>query len=513
VADFSFPGVFVEEIPFGSRPIEGVSLGTAAFAGVTERGPERPVRVQSWAEYEHSFGGSLPGTVSYLPDAVRGFFDNGGRHLYIVRVLGSGARFTNGRFDELTIKPVGRGAWGNRIFVRIIRSTEPGNEQDDGPFQLTVLYYRTVPPLPLVDPLSEAPLDREHLSRREPDSVERFEGVSARPDASNFVEGIVNTSSQLIRVLVETASVPHRDGTAGFVPLGDDGSDGDGADAPAYAAALAELEPLEEVALVAAPDEVRFTAGNTAGPVTDAIVHHCEQSRRFALVSAPAGQRDVARVRPPIDTRYGAFYYPWIEVADPAGGGAIQIPPTGHVAGVYARMEYAGGVHKPPVDELEGVTGLEIVVSDAIQQVLNPRGVNCIRDFRVAGRGIRVSGARTMSSDPEWKYIPVRRLLLFLELSIERGLSWVTFEPNAEPIWTRTQTAIENFLMSVWRGGALEGMKPEEAFFVKIDRTTMTQDDIDNGRLVALIGVAPARPAEFVIFRVGMWTADHRSGD
>jgi uncharacterized protein len=269
---------------------------------------------------------------------------------------------------------------------------------------------------------------------------------------------------------------------------------------------------VDDVALLAVPDEVRFATPASAGPVTAAAIAQCERRKdRFAIVSSAIGLGDVSQLKPPRDTSWAAFYCPWIDVHDPLTGRTLRIPPTGHIAGVIARVDEERGVHKAPAnEELRGVTGLEFSITDTTQDVLNPRGVNAIRDFRAAGRGIRVWGARTMSSDSEWKYVNVRRFLTFLEASIDKGTQWAVFEPNGESLWNNVRTSISDFLFQLWSTGALMGTRPEQAFFVKVDRTTMTQDDIDNGRMICIIGVAPVRPAEFVIFRIGQMTA---SGD
>jgi phage tail sheath protein FI len=202
-----------------------------------------------------------------------------------------------------------------------------------------------------------------------------------------------------------------------------------------------------------------------------------------------------------MDSKYAAFYYPWITIIDPVTNVNKLIPPGGHVAGVYARSDSERGVHKAPANEvLQGAVDLQINLTKGEQDVLNPRGVNCIRAF--VGRGIRIWGARTASSDPSWKYLNVRRLFIFIEKSIDLGTQWVVFEPNDEKLWARVKQTISQFLVGVWKDGALMGTTQDEAFFVKCDRTTMTQDDIDNGRLIILIGVAPVKPAEFVIFRI-----------
>ena len=178
--------------------------------------------------------------------------------------------------------------------------------------------------------------------------------------------------------------------------------------------------------------------------------------------------------------------------------------------GIYARTDIERGVHKAPANEVvRGIIGLQRLLNKSEHDILNPYpvNINVIRDFRNDSRGIRVYGGRVITSDSDWKYVNVRRLLIFIEASINRGLQWVVFEPNAEPLWARVRRSITNFLTLVWRNGALEGTKVEEAFFVKCDRTTMTQTDIDSGRLICVVGVAPVKPAEFVIVRIGLWTA------
>ncbi|TFH41318.1 MAG: phage tail sheath family protein, partial [ANME-2 cluster archaeon] len=238
----------------------------------------------------------------------------------------------------------------------------------------------------------------------------------------------------------------------------------------------------------------------------DYIVEHCEKMKdRFAILQAKQSAGDVARLEPPNDSKYAAFYYPWINMIDPVTNNKKLVPAGGHIAGIYARSDTERGVHKAPANEVvRGAQELQFNLTKAEQDILNPKGVNCIRAF--PGRGIRVWGARTTSSDPLWKYLNVRRLFLYIEESIEQGTQWVVFEPNNERLWARVKQSITQFLTTVWRDGALMGLTPDEAFFVKCDRTTMTQDDIDNGRLIVMIGIAPVKPAEFVIFRIAQWT-------
>jgi phage tail sheath protein FI len=242
--------------------------------------------------------------------------------------------------------------------------------------------------------------------------------------------------------------------------------------------------------------------------VQDALLSHCETRKdRFAILDSPETiSGGVDKLPKPRDSKYGAYYFPWIQVYDPDKGN-IFVPPSGHIAGVYSRTDSERGVHKAPANEIvRGLTEFEININKPRQDVLNPEGINALRFF--PGRGSRVWGARTMSSDPEWKYVNVRRLFIYLEHSIDKATQWAVFEPNNERLWANIRRTVEDFLLVQWRSGALLGEKPEKAYFVRCDRTTMTQNDLDNGRMIALIGVSPTKPAEFVIFRIGQWTGD-----
>lgn len=241
------------------------------------------------------------------------------------------------------------------------------------------------------------------------------------------------------------------------------------------------------------------------------LVAHCENlASRFAVLDMPKDARkieDIIAHRDIVDSNYAAMYHPWLEVFDPLDKKNIAIPPSGSVIGIYARSDTSRGVHKAPANEtVRACVGLDCQFNKGEQDILNPKGVNLIRTF--PGQGIRVWGARTASSDPSWKYINVRRLFIFIEESIKANTNWAVFEPNDEVLWVRVKRTIDVFLTGLWRTGALAGSAPSEAFFVNVGRNTMSQDDIDNGRLVCVIGIAPVKPAEFVIFRISQKTSD-----
>lgn len=296
------------------------------------------------------------------------------------------------------------------------------------------------------------------------------------------------------------------------------GSDGTQPDASLYEGAvsasdvktgLKAFEDIEDISIVAAPG----LAGLDLTGAKAGILHlqsHVERMRyRVAIVDSRKSQSigEVRQFRAGFDSKHMAFYYPWVKVLDPITRKEILLPPSGYVAGIYARNDVDRGVWKAPANEVvNGALGFELTLNRGQQEVLNPEGINCFRYFE--GRGMRLWGARTMSSDPEWKYINVRRYFAYLEHSIDKSTQWAVFEPNGERLWANVRRSIEDFLLNEWQMGALLGDKPEKAYFVKCDRSTMNQNDLDNGRLVCLIGVAPLKPAEFVIFRIGQWTAD-----
>jgi phage tail sheath protein FI len=281
---------------------------------------------------------------------------------------------------------------------------------------------------------------------------------------------------------------------------------------------LITFEDVEEISMVAAPGYSFNYNANTAraDQIVQLLITHCEIRMRYrvALLDAPNNQilSEVQAFRGQFDSTHAALYYPWITVLnplDPNGREEIQLPPSGFVAGICARTDIRHGVFKAPANEVVlGAINFETLINKAQQEILNPRGINCFRFFE--NRGFRLWGARTISSDPEWKYINVRRYFAYLEHSIDRGTQWAVFENNGDVLWANVRRTVEDFLFNEWRNGALLGLKPEEAFFVRCDRSTMSQNDLDNGRLICLIGVSVLKPAEFVIFRIGQMTADSR---
>ena len=539
--EYLAPGVYIEEIEIGGKPIEGVSTTTAGFIGETDRGPTMPRLITGLEQFLRLYGGFLPD--SYLPYAVEGFFSNGGKRCFICRIVGKNSSpaileipahsdksekpkkpskaAASESLKETTpdaespqgnsggnpgktfsIKTIGPGAWGNRVAIKIEQASL--SALNPKLFKLIVIYWKAAPPEPVVDPVD--PDKQRDSNRREPSLIEVYDNLSPETSSSDYYGKRINNISSLVEVGKISDAIPSSTEGLKFLEGGSDGAKTDLSDYKGEAGAnpgertgLSAFTEVDEISMVCIPNENNFMG------LTDEIVKHCELMKdRFAVLQAGQTAGLVSKLMPPLDSKYAAFYYPWIKVMDPLTNSPKLIPPGGHIVGVYARSDTERGVYKAPANEIvRGAVGLQFSLTKGEQDILNPRGVNCIRAFR--GRGIRVWGARTISSDPIWKYINVRRLFLYIEESIEEGTQWVVFEPNDQRLWARVKQTATDFLTRVWKDGALMGTTPDEAFFVKCDETTMTPDDIDNGRLIILIGIAPVKPAEFVIFRIAQW--------
>lgn len=504
--EYLAPGVYVEEIERGPKPIEGVATSTAAFLGETQRGPQIPWLVTSYGEYMRWFGDVFaPG--KYMPHAVKTFFDNGGRRCYITRVVGDGAAAATVQLGDFTVTAGGPGTAYNNIWVRLGPGTTRNADGDPVGFRLQVGCW--------ADP-ADVPGDADGIATGAiPSVTEDFDDLSLEPASpAYYAKRVNNFNSSLIELSApDDAALPG--GVLSERMTG--GTDGQPVTAAEYEVddpdpsrrrglKALELDRVREVAIVYAPGVDYTVAGK--------VVTHCENNRyRFAVVDSLPDLANATNIEPRsdvADTKHGAFYYPWIFVSDPRSGRRVRIPPGGSVCGIYARTDSRRGVFKAPANEtLASAIDLEYDINQGVQEVLNPRGVNVIRRF--PGRGIRLWGARTMSSDPLWKYVSVRRLFIFLEASIYNSTQWVVFEPNDQRLWARAKQTLTLFLRTQWREGALFGAKEDEAFFVAVGRETMTEDDILNGRLIIEVGVAPVRPAEFVIFRVFQKTREAKS--
>ena len=538
--------------------------------------PETPELLTSYGDFERIYGGfddlALGGTAAtnYLAHAVLGFFNEGGSRLYVSRVVGAGAASAaaavrGGGADE-QVQFVARfpGGVGNGdVTVReqlapaslATMATAPaGTLLRSGPAAALVHHLKVGtewrPADNLASPAADPPtlaaanaqiltlltvatddsgevvsLDNMGFDRTHPRWVGHAmaERPARRSDHLNnlfairiggnvsgielrdglFAGGAVNAQGEMERTWALTGGVD------GGVPSDDN-----------YRLALLDIASLEDVSIVAAPGAAAFAG--IAQAVNARLIAHASARRayRIAVLDTPPEQTpgEARAVKSLMDSKYAALYYPWVIVPNPLARPGredipreLSLPPSGFVSGIYARNDVERGVYKAPANEVvRSAIRFEIDVNFGQQEMLNPLGVNCLR--LLSGRGYRVWGARLASSDPEWKYVSDRRYFNYLESSIDRGTQWAVFEPNGERLWANVRQTISDFLYNEWRNGALLGTTTDEAFFVRCDRSTMTQNDLDNGRLVCLIGVAIIKPAEFVIFRIGQKTADARAG-
>ncbi len=631
--EYLAPGVYIEEVSFRAKSIEGVATSTTGYAGLTRSGPVQyvdgarrgprstePRLITSFTEFERVYGGleplavdrgdGIPISENYLAHAARAFFLNGGTRLYVSRVFTAGAdsgiasAVLNLPADSAVWRARWPGAYGNvLITVRAVRkrnvavtdarfggivqarslargavveitaggSTPPADGSDLVAGSLAVVdtdvagqqTFRqagggTVVPdaaavikevvlQVTVDPdgdrfdvytdLAAHPGQRRWIGKiLQADDPEDENAIVYLDTAAPDEVAVPATLERAIGLMLalETplsgapipASIRLDGGNDGLMPPPDSpegllGHEADPDVATVKATGLEALGEIDDIAIVALPDGGTYLDDDNvrALAAAGAVIGHAERARyRIAVVDAPQGSSltEIRNFRGQFDSTYAALYHPWVEVLDPlerpsqgAPPRRILLPPSGFVTGIYARSDIARGVYKAPANEIvRGLTRFEANINKARQDVLNPEGINALRFFE--GRGNRVWGARTVTSDPEWMYVNVRRFFIFLEHSIDKAMQWAVFEPNNARLWGNIRRTVEDFLFVQWQAGALLGAKPSEAFFVRCDRTTMTQNDLDNGRLICLIGVAPTKPAEFVVFRIGQWTGDAR---
>lgn len=496
------PGVYLEEVSSGSRPIEGVGTAVAAFVGFAETGPvNEPVLVTNWTQFTQTFGGFVEDAV--LAHAVYGYFLNGGGAAYVVRVGGTDAArdgqpvvataqlpaAVDGR-PPLVLRALDNGANGGDITVEVGEAAEPGEDA----FKITV---------------------------RAGGQQEVFDNLTSKRGPSNVATALRASKLVAVEETKGTALATPRLGATAVLsaaplpaPVAVSSEDyvGDAAERTGFAG----LEAIDNITMLCVPD---LMTAYQRGLLDDdglkavqlAMIAHCElMSDRVAILDPPPGlkpqqlrdwRRDVAGY----DSKYATLYWPWLKIMDPRSGKPIMVPPSGHVAGIWARNDDSRGVHKAPANEvIRGAIDLEFGLTRGEHDELNPIGINCVRAF--PGQGIRVWGARTLSSDPEWRYLNVRRLFNFVEKSILNGTNWVVFEPNDQFLWAAVRRTISAFLRRVWRSGALFGQTPEQAFYVKVDEENNPPENRDAGILTVDVGIAPVKPAEFVVFRLSQFS-------
>ena len=556
----------MEEFESGMRAMEGVSTSTAGFVGMAEKGATvgTPEFITSFAEYQRKFGGYLTenayGGNRYLPYAVEQFFANGGARCYIMRVAPADAKAANVVMSSLTASAKSVGKWGNNISItaatasknksQVLAVTEDALTAAKAYTFKNAAGFNVGDVVALVekgeavcynriakiqdntvtfeldfeqDIVDAAMLPKKVIASCEVDlvvacgeEVEQYEGVSFNAASTDFIENRLSRSS-LIEIQYKAieeifppmlalcgdasakkGSFALTGGSDGSTKKADDsiymGSD----NGPGARTGLEAFKEITNVSIMAIP-------GITSPAVQLALVAHCQNlASRFAVLDMPLEMtkpQDLLKHRAIVDSDYAAMYAPWLQVYDVAAKKPAYIPPSGAIAGIYARSDIARGVHKAPANEVvNNCLGLSCLYNKGEQDLLNPAGVNLIR--ALPGQGIRVWGGRTCSSNALWKYINVRRLFIYLEETIKAQTNWAVFEPNDAVLWARVGMTIRSFLRDMYRAGALVGATEDEAFFVNIGPDTMTQQDIQNGKLICVIGVAPSRPAEFVIFRI-----------
>ncbi|MDP9325359.1 MAG: phage tail sheath subtilisin-like domain-containing protein [Candidatus Dormibacteraeota bacterium] len=349
---------------------------------------------------------------------------------------------------------------------------------------------------------------------------EEYEGLTLKKGRANLATK-VNAASKLVKIEETGASLPDARPAAGSYTLSSPPRSPEKVKPTDFQGDVATrkgmggLEAVDEITMVCMPDLMTLATNGDDTQLRDLqgkMIAHCEGSGdRMAILDAPNNllPQEILEWRmntAGYDSKFATLYYPWLEVMDPLTNQPMMVPPSGHVAGVWCRTDATRGVHKAPANEVVmGVNGLGFQVTHAEQGGLNKVGINCIRSF--PGRGIRIWGARTLSSDPEWRYINVRRLFNYIAESIMEGTQWSVFEPNDETLWMQLRIAAGNFLTRTWREGALFGSTPEQAFYVKCDSETNPPDVIEAGQVICEIGIAPVKPAEFVIFRLSQYSA------
>lgn len=563
MAEYLAPGVYVEEFDSGVKAIEGVGTSTAGFIGLAEKGPVIgcPVLLTSYAEYQRNFGGYLSALeyrqYRFLPNAVEQFFTNGGSTCYVMRAAPEDAAAATSAEGPVAVQASNPGAWANTIqvfFSRCMRArTQVLAVQDgvsgkqcqlknDAGFRVgdlaayraegKVSYHKVTamngllasfdPELP-EDAVETALVPTKTLEACGVDMLircsgqeETYAGLSLNPTAPDYLLAALTKSNMITMTLniedkaddplvllggtadAETHRIELSGGLNGTMEKVTAGTFNGTDLGPGKRSGIEAFQEITDVSIMAVP-------GVCEANVQAKLIAHCEgQKNRFAVLDAPLECKDVDELkkhRSAFDSTYAALYAPWVQLFDPLLKQNAYVPPSGSICGIYARVDVERGVHKAPANEVvRGCTGLSVSYNEAEQGKLNPNGINLIR--MIPGQGCRVWGARTCSSDGNWKYINVRRLLIYLEESIRENTSWAVFENNDEDLWPRVKGSIELFLETQRRNGALMGSTPAEAYYVEVGRNTMSQDDILNGRMICEIGVAPVRPAEFVVFRI-----------
>ncbi len=481
----SYPGVYIEELPSPVHAITGVATSIAAFIGWAPQGvTTSPQLVLGWADYNRRFGGM--DSRSLLGYGVYQFFQNGGQQAYIVRLAASDAKTATQTLGSLTVDANSPGDWANSYSIGI-KNPSGGTSR----FRLQLLYTPSGSSTPTVIESFES------LSLTTPDPLGRYV-VDVINNQSNYLTASVSGSTE-----PTTGTTAFNNGNPGTVLSPSTSTTTAGAFETAVGTSTALLDQIDLIDLVCVPGEIVTSTLST-------LATYCEGRKAFLIADSDPSITDYTKLEngSGLSSANAAFYFPWVNAPDPMRNNLIQpYPPCGYVAGIYAATDGARGVWKAPAGTaatLGGVSGLTLNLNDPQNGILNQVAVNCLRTFNIYGTV--VWGARTTQGADEagsqWKYVPVRRLALYLENTLLRAMKWVVFEPNDEPLWSQIRLNIGAFLQTLYRQGAFQGSTPQQAYFVKCDGDTTTSTDQDNGVVNILVGFAPLKPAEFVVIQI-----------
>jgi len=505
------PGVYVEEVSSGVKPIAGVGTAVGAFIGLAEKGIiGKAILVTNWSQYVSEFGGFIPS--AYLAYAVYNFFAEGGTSCYVVRAASKDAKEASSIVKDTSAEKVNliqisarsEGGWGNRISYEIAQSS---NGQIGG-FKLSIKYTEA------------SSFNDEYIGEDVAgELVETFDNLLLTnfEEKINEVSSFVNVKALVnLTILEEMERVPEFTSAAVSLINGVNGiSAVEYLDKANNTIGIHAFDIVDEINILAAPDIADLVGSRD---IILEMLNYCKLRKDCFFVADPPHGLTVTQVKDfkegagnfvgnSFNSSYGALYYPWVFINDPLTGKKKLIPPSGSIVGTYAYVDSTRGVHKAPAGTTDGyldtVVGVEKIVTKGEQELLNPAGINVIRSLP---EGICVWGARTLSSDSEWRYINIRRLMMYIEESVDKGSQWVVFEPNEPSLWGKVKRNLSAFLTRVWRDGALYGSTQEEAFFVKVDEENNPPAIRDAGQLIIEVGIAPVKPAEFVIIKVSQKT-------
>jgi phage tail sheath protein FI len=503
------PGVYIEEIPSGSRPIEGVATSVAAFVGEASQGPiGEAVLIGKFDDYVETFG-NIISEQDDMGLAIMAFYLNGGKTAYVCRLAAAGhaaasIELDGEEADNSAVTPImsisanSSGEWANDYFVRITNADTPTRTFD---LEIGIQVAGVFEAL----------------------TGESFIGLSMDESSEDYVGLRVNDVSTIVEVAIEDGipddSAPLNTAATGVALNGDVAGVANSPVANDYTSFYSNtLRKVRDVSIVLLPGQ-QWADDGSGNAAISATLAHCESTKSRVVIIDPPPTLELAQASTvttmslPTST-YSSLYYPWVSMTNPLynedlnplAAKTVVVPPSAFAAGMWSKIDGKRGVWKAPAGveaQLNGAAGLTFNVEDLEQDQLNPLGINCFR--KMPSFGPVIWGARTLATkaNPEWRYVPVRRTAIFIEQSIYNGIQWSVFEPNDHPLWGSLRANIGSFMNGLFRSGAFQGATAKDAFFVRCGLgDTMTQGDIDRGQVIVIVGFAPLKPAEFVIVRI-----------